>query len=81
MTFTSVLKSKVTTTSSEIVLEKIRLLQFLSDIRQYSKFKSEFKKHVEPLSDPQEIAFVLRLHLSDKVCYDVENLWGDIEKI
>ena len=81
LTSTYAPKSKVATTSSGIKLEKIRLRQFSGDIRQYPKFKSEFKKHVEPLCDPREIAFVLRLHISDEVCYDVENPEDDMEKI
>ena len=81
LTSASVPKSKVTTTSSGIKLEKIRLHQFSGDIRQYPKFKSEFKKHVELLCAPQDTAFVLRSHLSDEVCFDVENLGDDIEKI
>ena len=36
---------------------------------------------MEPLCDPREIAFVLRLHISDEVCYDVENPEDDMEKI
>ena len=74
LTSASVPKSKVTTTLSGIKLEKIRLRQFSGDIRQY-------KKHVESLCDPQETALVLRSHLSDEVCFDVENLGDDIEKI
>ena len=66
---------------SGIKLEKVRFRQFSGDIRQYPKFKAEFKKHLQPLCNSNEIAFVLRSHLSDSIYYDIENLGDDIDKI
>ena len=73
----STTSSKTKDASSSIKLEKIRFRQFAGDIRQYPKFKAEFIKHIQPLCSPNEVAFVLRSHLSDEIYYDIET-WETI---
>ena len=68
-------------TSSSIKLEKIRFRQFTGDIRQYPKFKADFMKHIQPLCNANEVAFVIKSHLSEEVNHDIENLGDNIEII
>ena len=77
----STTSSKTKDASSSIKLEKIRFRQFAGDIRQYPKFKAEFIKHIQPLCSPNEVAFVLRSHLSDEIYYDIENLGDNMDII
>ena len=56
-------------------LESLKLPSFGGNIREYAKFKSEFKCHVEKrVEDSEELPFILRTCLKEEARYLVENI-------
>ena len=46
--------------SSIIKVERMKFQTFNGDIRRFPKFKEEFVKHIQPLCDEEQLAFVLK---------------------
>ena len=66
---------------SSFRLEKLRFQIFDGNVRKYPRFKSEFNKYVEPICNPDQVAFILRSYLSEEIKEEVDNLGDDLKDI
>ena len=55
-----------------IRLERMKLPSFVGDIRNYARFKSDFKRQVEPQTRKEDLAYTLKSCLSGKALEVVE---------
>ena len=61
--------------------DRIKLSSYCGDIRKYPEFKETFTKHVQPSYPADQLAFVLRNHLTDSVREEVSNVGDDYAKL
>jgi len=59
-------------------LERLKLEKFSGDLRKYPAFRDGFKRHIEPMCQSSQRAFVLRAHLGDTVKEEVANIEDDL---
>ena len=64
---------------SSFRLEKLRFQIFDGNVRKYPQFKSEFNKYVEPICNPDQVAFILKSYLSEEIKEEVDNVGDDLK--
>ena len=64
-----------------VKVERMKFPQFEGDIRRYPQFKEEFIKHIGPICQKDQLAFVLKNHLSPIVREEVESCGEDYTEI
>lgn len=62
-------------------LEKMRLPVFDGDIRNYPRFRSDFKKFIQPETTVDQSAFVLRRSLGEKPLQVIGAIDDDVSEI
>ena len=62
-------------------MEKMKLPSFSGQIREYPRFKTDFKKFVEPSIKDESAAYVLKQCLTDEALETVKNVDDDIAKM
>ena len=67
--------------TSAVKLERMKFPQFEGNIRQYPQFKEEFIKHVSPLYREEQLAFVLKSYLVERVREEAEACGEDYAAI
>ena len=68
--------------SMNVKMERIKMPAFDGDIRNYAKFKADFKRQVEKEIDcPETLAYVLKSCLSKQPLDIVKNMEEDVVKI
>ena len=77
----SLIKSHSESNTSIVQLERIKIRCFGGDIRRYPKFREDFIKHIKPLCSISQLPLVLRTHLTDDVCDEVENVEDSFDAI
>ena len=64
----------------ELKLERMKMPTFSGNIRDYPRFKADFKKHVIPyIKNPDTVAYVLKSCLSNAALEIVKNVDDDID--
>ena len=64
-----------------VQIEPVKFRSFDGDIRRYPLFKDEFTEHIMPQCADNQIAYVLKKHLAEKVCREVESAGNDAVEI
>ena len=59
-------------------LERIKMPTFNGDVRTYARFKSDFKKQVEPQLELNDLAYTLKSCLSEEALHIVESVDNDV---
>jgi hypothetical protein len=59
-------------------LERLKLEKFNGDLRKYPAFRDGFMKHIAPMCQKSQKAFVLRAHLEEAVKEEVANIDDDL---
>ena len=67
--------------SCPIKLERIKIETFDGNMREYTKFKEQFQKHIAPYCPSSQVAFILKSHLSKDVKREVDELEESIDVI
>ena len=64
--------------AATLQLERLKLEKFNGDLRKYPVFREGFMKHIAPMCQKSQIAFVLRAHLEETVKEEVANVEDDL---
>ena len=65
-------------TRGGLQLERLKLEKFNGDLRKYPAFRDGFMKHIAPMCQKSQKAFVLRAHLEEAVKEEVANIEDDL---
>ena len=66
------------TATRGLQLERLKLEKFNGDLRKYPAFRDGFMKHIAPMCQKSQKAFVLRAHLEETVKEEVANIDDDL---
>ena len=75
------LRRQSVSTVGAVKVERMKFAQFTGEIRRFPQFREEFMKHVAPLYQEEQRAFVLKSYLTDSVREEVENCGEDYDAI